>query len=165
MDLNRDIQGLQGFRCCSGFFWDFLDESSMCSWSNFGRRYTTVLCCLHLWMMVLWSCPGTWWTITEQLQIFYHKLLQSLSSCLHRPSGSRLGGRGGRLQLRHWPCQTHPIQVWWLLWYLCRWYVTHFWTGFGLLVELLVKILIFLRVQDTRQAILKQGATTLTFDT
>ncbi len=33
--------GLQIFRCCSGFFYDLLDESSLRSWSNFGRPATT----------------------------------------------------------------------------------------------------------------------------
>ncbi len=28
---------MQFFRCCSGFFYDLLDESSLCSWSNVGR--------------------------------------------------------------------------------------------------------------------------------
>ncbi len=32
--------GLQFFRCCSGFFYDLLDESSLRSWSNFGRPAT-----------------------------------------------------------------------------------------------------------------------------
>ncbi len=32
--------GLQFFRCCSGFFYDLLEESSLCSWSNFGRPAT-----------------------------------------------------------------------------------------------------------------------------
>ncbi len=32
--------GLQIFRCCSGFFYDLLDESTLCSWSNFGRPAT-----------------------------------------------------------------------------------------------------------------------------
>ena len=36
-DLNWGEWGLQIFRCCSGFFCDLLDESSMRSWSNFGR--------------------------------------------------------------------------------------------------------------------------------
>lgn len=42
---------------------------------------------------------------------------------LHRSPGNRLGGRGRRLQLCHWPRQTYPIWVWQLLWYLCCWYV------------------------------------------
>ncbi len=29
------------FRCCSGFFYAFLDESSLHSWSNFGRPATS----------------------------------------------------------------------------------------------------------------------------
>ncbi len=36
-DLNWGKWGLQFFRCCSGFFDDLLNESSLCSWSNFGR--------------------------------------------------------------------------------------------------------------------------------
>ncbi len=39
-DLNWGYWGLQFFRCCSGFFYDLLDESSLCSWSNFGRPAT-----------------------------------------------------------------------------------------------------------------------------
>ncbi len=39
-DLNLDKWGLQFFRCCSEFFYDLLDESSLCSWSNFGRPAT-----------------------------------------------------------------------------------------------------------------------------
>ncbi len=35
-DLNLGKWGLQFFRCCSGFFYDLLDESSLRSWSNFG---------------------------------------------------------------------------------------------------------------------------------
>ncbi len=31
---------MQFFRCCSGFFYDLLDESSLHSWSNFGRPST-----------------------------------------------------------------------------------------------------------------------------
>ncbi len=47
-DLNWGKWGLQFFRCCSGFFYDLLDESSLRSWSNFGRsatpgRFITVL--------------------------------------------------------------------------------------------------------------------------
>ncbi len=39
-DLNWGKWGLQFFRCCSGFFYDLLDESSFRSWSNFGRPAT-----------------------------------------------------------------------------------------------------------------------------
>ncbi len=39
-DLNWSKWGLQFFRCCSGFFYDLLDESSLLSWSNFGRPAT-----------------------------------------------------------------------------------------------------------------------------
>ncbi len=39
-DLNWSKWGLQFFRCCSGFFYDLLDEASLCSWSNFGRPAT-----------------------------------------------------------------------------------------------------------------------------
>ncbi len=39
-DLNWGKWGLQFFRCCSGFFYDLLDESSLRSWSNFGRPVT-----------------------------------------------------------------------------------------------------------------------------
>ncbi len=39
-DLNWGKWGLQFFRCCSGFFYDLLDESSLRSWSNFGRPAT-----------------------------------------------------------------------------------------------------------------------------
>ncbi len=39
-DLNWGKWGLQFFRCCSGFFYDLLDESSLRSWSNFGRLAT-----------------------------------------------------------------------------------------------------------------------------
>ncbi len=39
-DLNWGKWGLEFFRCCSGFFYDLLDESSLCSWSNFGRLST-----------------------------------------------------------------------------------------------------------------------------
>ncbi len=57
-DLNWGYWGLQFFRCCSGFFYDLLDESSLCSWSNFGRpatpgKFTTVPSFLHLWIMAL----------------------------------------------------------------------------------------------------------------
>ncbi len=51
--------GLQFFRCCSGFFYDLLDESSLRSWSNFGRPATPgkLHHCynsfLHLWIMAL----------------------------------------------------------------------------------------------------------------
>ncbi len=38
-DLNWGKWGLQFFRCCSGFFYDLLDES-LFSWSNFGRLAT-----------------------------------------------------------------------------------------------------------------------------
>ncbi len=39
--MNTDLNwGLQFFRCCSGFFYDLLDESSLHSWSNFGRPAT-----------------------------------------------------------------------------------------------------------------------------
>ncbi len=34
------LRQVQFFRCCSGFFYDLLDESSLCSWSNFGRPST-----------------------------------------------------------------------------------------------------------------------------
>ncbi len=36
-DLNWGKWGLQFFRCCSGFFYDLLDELSLRSWSNFSR--------------------------------------------------------------------------------------------------------------------------------
>ncbi len=39
-DLNWGKWGLQFFRCCSGVFYDLLDESSLRSWSNFGRPAT-----------------------------------------------------------------------------------------------------------------------------
>ncbi len=39
-DLNWGKWGLQFFRCCSGFFYDLMDESSLRSWSNFGRPAT-----------------------------------------------------------------------------------------------------------------------------
>ncbi len=57
-DLNWSKWGLPFFRCCSGFFYDLLDESSLRSWSNFGRpatpgRFTTVPSFLHLWIMAL----------------------------------------------------------------------------------------------------------------
>ncbi len=39
-DLNWGKWGLQFFRCCSAFFYDLLDESSLRSWSNFGRPAT-----------------------------------------------------------------------------------------------------------------------------
>ncbi len=39
-DLNWGKWGLQFFRCFSGFFYDLLDELSLCSWSNFGRPAT-----------------------------------------------------------------------------------------------------------------------------
>ncbi len=38
--LNWGMWGLQFFRCCPGFFYDLLDESSFHSWSNFGRSGT-----------------------------------------------------------------------------------------------------------------------------
>ncbi len=41
-DLNWGKWGLQFFRCCSGFFYNLLDESSLRSWSNFGRPVTLV---------------------------------------------------------------------------------------------------------------------------
>ncbi len=40
-ELNWDKWGLQFFRCCSGFLYDLLDESSLRSWSNFGRPATS----------------------------------------------------------------------------------------------------------------------------
>ncbi len=42
-DLNWGKWGLQFFRCCSGFFYDLLDESLLHSWSNFGRPTTNKL--------------------------------------------------------------------------------------------------------------------------
>lgn len=39
-DLTWGKWGLQFFRCCSGFFYDLLDESMSCSWSNFCRPAT-----------------------------------------------------------------------------------------------------------------------------
>ncbi len=33
-------EACSSFRCCSGFFYDLLDESSLCSWSSFGRPVT-----------------------------------------------------------------------------------------------------------------------------
>ncbi len=39
-DLNWGKWGLQFFRCCSGFFYDLIDESTLRSWSNCGRRVT-----------------------------------------------------------------------------------------------------------------------------
>ncbi len=36
-DLNWGKWGLQIFRCCSEFIYNLLDESSLRSWSNFGR--------------------------------------------------------------------------------------------------------------------------------
>ncbi len=39
-DLNWGKWGLQIFRCCYGFFYDLLDESSLRSLSNFGRPAT-----------------------------------------------------------------------------------------------------------------------------
>ncbi len=40
-ELNWGKWVLQLFRCCSGFFYDLLDESSLRSWSNFGRTATS----------------------------------------------------------------------------------------------------------------------------
>ncbi len=63
-DFNWGKWGLRFFRCCSGFFYDLLDESLLRSWSNFGRPATPgkVHHCskfLHLWIlaltMVRWS--------------------------------------------------------------------------------------------------------------
>ncbi len=34
------IEASECFRCCSGFFYDLLDESSLRSWRNFGRPAT-----------------------------------------------------------------------------------------------------------------------------
>ncbi len=56
--LNWGMWGLQFFRCCSGLFYDLLDESSFHSWSNFGRsallgRFITIPSFLHLWIMAL----------------------------------------------------------------------------------------------------------------
>ncbi len=39
-DLNWGNWGLKFFRCCSGIFYDLLDELSLHSWSNFGRPAT-----------------------------------------------------------------------------------------------------------------------------
>ncbi len=39
-DLNWGKWGLQFFSCCSGFFYDLLDEPSLRSWSNLGRLAT-----------------------------------------------------------------------------------------------------------------------------
>ncbi len=39
-NLNWGKWGLQYFRCCCGVFCDLLDESSLCSWGNFGRPVT-----------------------------------------------------------------------------------------------------------------------------
>ncbi len=55
-DLNWGKWGLQFFRCCSGFFYDLLEESSLHSWSNFGRPATPGKVhhgFLHLWIMAL----------------------------------------------------------------------------------------------------------------
>ncbi len=38
--LNWGKWVLQFFRCCSGFFYDLLDETSLRSWSNFGSAAT-----------------------------------------------------------------------------------------------------------------------------
>ncbi len=39
--MNTDLNwGLQFFRCCSGFFYDLIDESTLRSWSNCGRPVT-----------------------------------------------------------------------------------------------------------------------------
>ncbi len=39
--MNTDLNwGLQFFRCCCGVFCDLLDESSLCSWGNFGQPAT-----------------------------------------------------------------------------------------------------------------------------
>ncbi len=38
--LNWSKWGLQFFRCCSGFFYNLLDESSLCSWIHFGKPAT-----------------------------------------------------------------------------------------------------------------------------
>ncbi len=40
IDLSLGKWGLQFFRCCSGFFYDLLDESLLRSWINFGRSTT-----------------------------------------------------------------------------------------------------------------------------
>ncbi len=58
-DLNWGKWGLHFFRCCSGFFYDLLDESSLRSWNNFGRPASPgkVHHCspsfLHLWIIAL----------------------------------------------------------------------------------------------------------------
>ncbi len=39
-ELHWGKWGLQFFRCCSGFFYYLLDESSLRSWSNFGKPGT-----------------------------------------------------------------------------------------------------------------------------
>ncbi len=77
IDLSLGKWGLQFFRCCSGFFYDLLDESLLRSWINFGRsttlgRFTTVPSFLHLWIMALtvvrWSpktLEMTLWTFSD----------------------------------------------------------------------------------------------------
>ncbi len=55
-DLNWGKWGLQFFTCCSGFFYDLLEESSLHSWSNFGRPATPGKVhhgFLHLWIIAL----------------------------------------------------------------------------------------------------------------
>ncbi len=63
-DFNWGKWGLQFFRCCSGFFYDLIDESTLRSWSNpewSGRsllgRFTTVPSFLYLWIMALTVVP------------------------------------------------------------------------------------------------------------
>lgn len=60
--MNTDVSwgewGLQVFRCCSGVFYELLDESVLCSWSNFDRPVTpgkvhTAPSFLYLWIMSL----------------------------------------------------------------------------------------------------------------
>ncbi len=58
MTLIEASEACSSFRCCSGFFYDLLDESSLHSWSKLGRpatpgRITTVPSFLHLWIMAL----------------------------------------------------------------------------------------------------------------
>lgn len=84
---------------------------------------------------------------------------------LHRPNRIRLGGRGGRLQLRRRPCQAHPFRVRRLLWHLCCRYVSRSRSFMWRCTLEVLVMLICWCVQVTRRVILRRRATRRISDT
>ncbi len=72
-DLNWGKLSLQFFRCCSGFFYDLLDELSLCSWSNSPFEDNGFDCGLTLTQLskIMWLITVLSWSNMRRQLIFH----------------------------------------------------------------------------------------------